>query len=440
MLWLDIGLGKTISSLTAIEQLLDSYKVKAALVIAPLKVIEAVWEQEARKWEHTRKLSFSCVRGTAAQRLKALLTPADIYLVNYEQIPWLHEALKTHWLDRQARLPFDMVVFDEISKMKNSTAKRVRKFTKILPYMQYRVGLTGTPAANGLIDLHGQFLMVDGGARLGPNITYYRSRWFVQDVYARKWMPRRGAIKEIEAAVSDIVLEMKTADYLSLPPLVNQDIIVEMPEDAMARYKALEKEFFTDLDSGGEIEVFSAEAKSMKCRQWANGAVYTDPEGKQWQEVHDEKVEMTKDLVESLNGKPLLICNQFRHDVPRLLKAFPQGRVLTGGDTKRIVEEWNRGEIDILIGHPASMGHGLNLQYGGNHILWFGLPWSLELYDQAIGRLLRNGQKGEAVINHRLIAKGTIEMAISEALKTKSVVQSALREAVKQYRLTVDNR
>lgn len=455
MLWLDIGLGKTAISLTAIEYLLDSYRVKAVLILAPKKVTEAVWEQEARKWQHTSRLRFSVIRGGAIQRLKALHAPADVYLANYEQIEWLvgrykteeyvkktgeagersvfqEGALFTHFLNKGLPLPFDMSVYDEVSRMKTSTAKRTRAFTKILPHMAYRVGLTGTPASNGIGDLHGQYLMVDGGHRLGPNITSFRARWMIQDAYGRKWVPRKRAMDEIKDLISDITLEMKRDDYLTLPPRIDQDIVVEMPEAAAKLYQEFEKNFFVELDAC-EIEAFNSGAKSTKCRQLANGAVYANAERTTWAAFHDAKLEAVSDIVESLAGKSLLICYQFKHDVERLVKLLPGATVIDQKNVSEKVAAWNRGEIKQLIGHPASMGHGLNLQYGGNHIIWFGLPWSLELYDQAIGRLERNGQ-GEIVVNHRIIAKGTVEEGIAEALQSKGRAQADLREAVKEYR------
>lgn len=447
MLWMDMGLGKSIVSLTAIEELLDSYKISAALVMAPLKVVEAVWKQEAAKWEHTSRLKFSAVTGTPKQRLAALKRPAEVYLINYEQIQWLvgrkatakKEAavgvLYEHWIDQGKRLPFDMVVFDEISKMKNSTAKRARGFAKILPQFTYRVGLTGTPAGNGFMDLHGQFLMVDGGHRLGPNITSYRNRWFYHDPFQEKWVLRRGATQEIQTAIQDMTLEMSSADYISLPPLVNQDIEIILPKKLQKQYKQFEKEFFMELDNGEGVEAFNAGAKSMKCRQLANGAVYVGEEsGGPWEEFHALKTDALEDVVDGLGGKPLLVCYQFKHDAARIKDRFPEAVFIDNKDTLDKVEKWNRGEIQIMCGHPESMGHGLNLQFGGNHVLWFGLPWSLELYLQAIARLLRNGQKGEAVINHRLTAKGTIESAIAAALETKTKTQADLRTAIRDYR------
>jgi len=434
MLWLDVGLGKSIVSLTAIERMLDSYQVTAVLVVGPIKVIETVWEQEALSWSHTRRLNFSMIRGTPKERERALVTQADVYLINYEMLPWLTEKLQRGWILRGQPLPFDMVVFDEISKMKNSTSQRCKAFCKILPYFTHRVGLTGTPATNGLIDLHGQFLVVDGGFRLGPNITGYRNRWFEQNPYSMKWMPRINADKEIQGRIQDITVEMSAEDYLTLPPLTTIDHQVEMPEESVEMYQEFEEEFYLELDEV-EVEAFNAGSLSMKLRQLANGAVYSTPENKEYQTFHDAKMEALVDLVDELQGQPLLICYQFNHDKDRILKQFPDAMAFSSKNTKEAVAAWNSRSVPILLGHPLSMGHGLNLQHGGNNICWFGLPWSLEQYEQAIGRLLRSGQKGEAVLNHRLITKGTIEESIAEVVKQKGVTQKDLREAVKQRRL-----
>lgn len=439
-LWLDIGLGKTVISLTAIEQLLDEYEIRAALVVAPKAVIDAVWEQEAALWSHTKRLRFSRIQGTQAQRVAALLTPADIYLVNYENLPWLFSGLKgterrnatvsplkDHFKGRL--LPFDMIVFDEISKMKTSTAKRSKSLREYLPLLKYRVGLTGSPAANGLIDLHGQYFAIDGGRRLGPNITYYRDRWFVQSLNGHKYLPRRGALEEIRRQVSDITLEMSKNDYLQLPPLVENDIVVKLPETAMDRYRQFEDEFYTELETA-PVEAFNEGVLSIKCRQLANGAAYCG-EGGEWSEFHEAKLDALEELVASVGDKPLLVCYQFKHDEARIRKRFPQAVSMKDSAIADISARWNRGEIKLLIGHPASMGHGLNLQYGGNNIAWFGLPWSLELYEQAIGRLLRNGQKGSVVMNHRLIAGGTVEEIMASVLKAKDTTQTGLREAIR---------
>jgi len=432
MLWLDIGLGKTIIALTAIEALLDQYKAKGALVIAPVKVVEAVWMQEAAKWCHTKRLTFSMVRGTPKERKAALLKPAEIYLINYESIQWLEKTLESLFFKN---LPFDIVVFDEISKMKHTTSKRSRAFYKLLPHMTYRVGLTGTPASNGVIDLHGQYMVVDGGARLGPNITSYRERYFTYNQYSRKYQPRRGSTKEIISKITDITIEMAADDYLQLPPLVDVDRTLKLPDDILKQYKEFAKDFFLEIN-GDELEVFSSSAKSAKERQLANGAVYTNQPGEEraWTVFHDEKLDMLEELVDELNGQPLLVCYQFIHDKIRIKERFPDAVFIDNNNVAPIVEDWTNGKTKILVGHPQSMGHGLNLQYGGNHICWFGLTYNLEHYEQAIGRLLRNGQKKHTVFNHRLLAEGTIEDWISKVISSKDATQDTIRRAVKNYK------
>jgi len=435
MLWLDIGLGKTIISLTAIESLLDQYLAKAALVIAPVKVVEAVWMQEAVKWCHTKRLTFSMVRGTPKQRIAALLVPAEIYLINYESIQWLEKTLKSLFIEKSKPLPFDIVVFDEISKMKHATSKRSRAFYSLLPHMSYRVGLTGTPASNGVIDLHGQYMVIDGGARLGPNITSYRERYFTYSQYSRKYQPRRGSTKEIISKISDVTIEMASEDYLQLPPLVNVDIKLKLSDDVQKQYKEFEKEFYTEI-GGEDLEVFSASAKTAKCRQLANGAVYTNQPGepRAWSVFHDEKLDMLEELVDSLAGKPLLVCYQFIHDKERIKERFPDAVFIDSSNVAPIVQDWTDGKTKLLVGHPASMGHGLNLQFGGHHICWFGLTYDLEHYTQAIGRLLRNGQKEHTVFNHRLLAENTIEDWLSVVISNKDATQGDIRNAVKTYK------
>lgn len=454
MLWLDMGLGKTVITLSALEHLLDSYKIRAALILAPLKVVEAVWQQEAEGWEHTRRLKFSVIRGTATQRLAALREPADIYLTNYEMLQWLigkkemkkdknkpprewkvkrpEGVLSKFWIKKNRPLPFDAVVFDEISRVKTSTGKRSKAFQRILPQMTYRIGLTGTPASNGIQDLHGQYLMIDGGRRLGPNITGFRNRWMIQNTYNHTWAPRRGAMEEVRDLVSDITLEMAKEDYLQLAPLVNRDIKIDLPDDVQEQYKQFENEFFMELDDQ-EIEAFNAGAKSVKCRQLANGACYIDEQRENWITLHDEKLDHTEEILTELNGRPLLLFYQFKHDLARLCERFPMAEILDRRNTAAKVKKWNESKIPLLICHPQTAGHGLNLQYGGNHILWFSLPWSLEQYEQAVHRLLRNGQKGESVINHRLITRNTVEEAMVSALARKGAGQERLRQAVKEY-------
>lgn len=371
------------------------------------------------------------VRGTPKERREALLKPAEIYLINYEGIQWLEKILESLF---PKNLPFDIVVFDEISKMKHTTSKRSRAFYKILPHMRYRVGLTGTPASNGIIDLHGQYMVIDGGARLGPNITSYRERYFTYNPYSRKYRPMRGATSSIISKISDITIEMASEDYLQLPPLVDIDIKLKLSEPILKQYREFEKDFFTEIN-GDDLEVFSAGAKTAKCRQLANGAVYTNQPGEQraWTVFHDEKLDMLEELVNELNGKPLLVCYQFIHDKIRIKERFPDAVFIDNDNVAPIIERWTKGKTRILVGHPMSMGHGLNLQYGGNHICWFGLTYNLEHYTQAIGRLLRNGQKHHTVFNHRLLAEGTVEDWLAKVISSKDITQDGIRRAVKAY-------
>lgn len=444
MLWMDVGLGKTIVTLTALSYLFDTFTIRGALIVSTIKIIESVWDQEISEWSHVKHLTHSLIRSYKSskkekdvEKLEALSTPADIYLINYEQLPWLEKVLQTEYLDRKLPLPFDVVVFDEISKMKTSTSKRVKSFMDLHPHFTRHIGLTGTPASNGYIDLHGQYLVLDGGVRLGPNVTSYRDRYFIQNPYSRKYQPRRGASAAIRAQIADITLEMSREDYLELPPVQDVDYTVHLPEAVMQKYKEFEDEFFIELDTG-KVEAFNSSSKSAKCRQLANGAVYTTDEmgnkTGEWAEFHQEKLDVLEEIISSLDGRSLLLCYEFIHDKERIAKRFPKTVFFdSGSNTSKVVNEWNAGRIKILAGHPLSMGHGLNLQFGGHHICWFGMTWNLEHYEQAIGRLDRPGQK-ETVFNHRIMAKDTIEKRVGMALSQKDATQAQLRLAIKDYR------
>lgn len=398
--------------------------------------------QEVQEWEHTQWLTSTLIRGDEEERLNALNQYKDLYLINYENLPWLQTTLQKHWLDEGKLLPFDIVVFDEISKMKTSTSKRTKAFAKILPHFIYRIGLTGTPASNGYIGLHGQYLMIDGGERLGPNITSFRDRWFNHNPYSHRYVPQRGALASIRKKISDITLEVSENDHIDLPEVIERDYLLEMPQEIKKTYEEFEKEFFIEIE-GQDVEAFNAAAKSAKCRQLANGAVYVkdlDPlgeaKGKPWVLFHEMKLQALDELIYSLQGMPLLLCYQFIHDKERLIERYKNVVFLDSKtDTASTIQKWNEGKIQLLAGHPASMAHGLNLQKGSHHIAWFGIPWDLELWLQAIGRLRRTGQKSKHVFCHKFIAKDTMEEAlISPALKTKNATQETLRSEVKKYR------
>lgn len=439
MLWLDIGLGKTIVALTAVTHWLDTFKIRGCLVLGTVKIIETVWEQEVEEWSHTYWPKVSLIRGTPKQRREAIRTRADIYLINYDQVQWLVNELEKSYLNGDKPLPFDAVIYDEVSKMKNATTKRGKAWRKILPHMKRRIGLTGTPASNGYKDLHGQYFALDGGKRLGINKTSYFDRWFITNPYSRKVTPRRGAPEAIRHEIADITLEMNRKDYLTLPDAIPHDVKITLTEDVMKQYKEFENDFFLEWD-GNELEAFSAGSKSIKCRQLANGAVYVmeedKPETRHWVHFHDEKLDVLEELYEELkvSGKNLLVCYQFKHDAERIKKRFPKAVSLTDApNASEVVNRWNTGQISLLLGHPASMGHGINLQKGGHHIAWFGVPWDLELYEQANGRLDRQGLTFPVFI-HRIIARGTVEERIARELGVKGATQDSLRAAIKQYR------
>lgn len=437
VLWSDVGLGKTATALTAIAELLDRCELTGVLVVAPLAVVKTVWRQEAKEWEHTSHLRFSLVCGSPAVRKRALSASADVYLINYENLPWL-VTLANDMLEEGMSLPFSMIVYDESTKMKNSQSKRVKATVKsLLPHMHRRLALTGTPAPNGLMDLFGQFLCVDGGARFGTAVTWFKQCYFIADYMGYNWSLRRGAGEEIQEKIRNITRQRKKEDYIDMPPVIFNTRRIELTPAIKKKYDELEKEFFVELDEG-EIEAFNAAALASKCLQASNGACYLPNEDggpKEWIPVHDLKINALVDIVEEAAGSPVLISYLFKHDLERIKKAIPHAVSIKDGPVEEIVEQWNAGDIPVLLGHPASMGHGLNLQHGGHQLIMFGLTWDLELYQQVIGRLDRPGQDKPVIVT-RLIVRDTIEEAVAEALSAKAGTQDELREAVKEYRRT----
>ena len=440
MIWSDVGLGKTATALTAIEELMDRGEVYGTLVLAPLSVVRAVWRQEAKEWEHTKHLSFSLIHSlaktakeTEAERLKAIDTRSSVYLLNYEGLPWFAEVMVKKYLKKGRRLPFNMVVYDESTKVKNKTSKRTRAICRLLRYVERRVVLTGTPATNGYMDLHGQYLCLDGGERLGANKTDYQAMYFQPGYVPHTWTIRKGAKEIIQRKIADITVQRKKKDYLDLPPVVYRDMWLDLPEAQREGYDELEKEFFLQLD-GKEVEAFNAAALSNKCRQFANGACYVGDERREWAHAHDMKIEALRDIYKA-SKTPILVAYNFRHDLERIKKAFPKAVSVKDMPIEEIVKRWNAGKIDMLLGHPASMGHGLNLQFGGHTMVMFGCTWDLEHYQQVIGRLDRPGQK-HPVIVIRLVMEDTIERAVVSAINSKAETQDKLREAIKQYRRT----
>lgn len=425
-LFLDMGLGKTAITLTAINELrYGRFAIRKCLVIAPKKVAEATWQREAAKWDNLRHLRFSAVLGSTKQRIKALLSPADIWIINRENVTWLVDYYQNAW-------PFDMVVIDESSSFKSHSAKRFKSLASIRSHIQRIVELTGTPSPNGLMDLWSQIYLLDKGERLGKYYTHFRDRYFDPGRRGRdviyQYDPKEGAADAVLSKISDICISMKASDYLQLPDCIVHDIPVELDAKAKKAYNELEKKMVLSLPDG-DIDVASAAALSNKLQQLANGALYDDDH--QVHLVHDCKIEAFMELIEQLHGQHALVFYNFKHDKDRLLEALAKSKLRVREFTGAREEiDWNAGKIDVLLAHPASTAYGLNLQDGGHHIIWFGLNWSLELYQQANKRLHRQGQK-EPVIIHQLICTGTRDEDLVEALGDKDASQEKVLESLK---------
>ena len=419
-LMLDMGLGKTVITLTALWQLaLDSFDVSRVLVIAPKRVAEDTWPKELAKWEHLTGLTSSLVLGSAAERKAALQRKAFLYIINRENVAWL---VKNHYWD------FDMVVIDELSSFKSNKAERFKAMKKVRPMVTRIVGLTGTPAPNTLLDLWPQMYLMDMGQRLGRFIGGFRDRFFLPDKRNREiiysYKPREGAEDAIYALISDICISMKAADYLDMPERIDNRIEVSMSPKERKLYDDFQKDMVLSIDDG-ELDAANAASLSNKLLQMANGAVYG--EDKKVLPIHDRKLDALEDLVEAANGKPLLVAYWYKHDLQRIKARFKNARCI---DTAKDIDDWNAGKIPLALIHPASAGHGLNLQDGGCTIVWFGLTWSLELYQQLNARLWRQGQKHTVVIHH-IVTKGTHDEDVMRALENKDTRQSALIEAVR---------
>lgn len=401
----------------------DRFEVSKVLVVAPLRVAEDTWTKESAKWDHLQELRVVRVLGSQAQRIRALETDADIYCINRENIPWLVKYYGTDW-------PFDGVVLDELSSFKSPSSKRFKAMRKVRPLIRHIVGLTGTPSPNGLIDLWAQIYLLDQGKRLGRTLTEYRNRYFNpgrrNGYVVYDWVPKDGAEDEIYRRISDICISMKACDYLKLPERVDVVRTVKLDDEAQTAYTEMEKGAVLELGPNEIVDAGTAAVVSGKLLQIANGAVY-DENGKT-HIIHESKLDTLEDVIEAVNGRPVLVFYAYQHDLERIMQRFPQARKLEGSAE---IDAWNRGEIPILLAHPAGAGHGLNLQAGGNHIVWFGLTWSLELYQQANARIYRQGVKGERVTITHLVAEGTIDEDVMRVLDGKATRQEALLEAVK---------
>ena len=420
--FLQMGLGKSVITLTAIQELaLERFEVSRVLVIAPLRVARDTWPAEIQKWDHLRGLTYSVAVGTEAERIVALQQDTLIHIINRENVQWLIE---------QSGLPFqyDMVVIDELSSFKSYQAKRFRALMKVRPRVRRIVGLTGTPSSNGLMDLWAEFRLLDMGRRLGRFITRYREEFFQPDRRSAQqvftWKPRPGAEDEIYRRISDITISMKSTDFLQMPAYISNRVPVKLSPAERKTYNALKRELVVSLH-GAEIDAVNAASLSGKLCQLANGGIY-DAEHRSLF-FHERKLDALEDIIEAANGQPVLVAYWFRHDLERIQKRFPVREIRTSAD----IADWNSGKIPVACIHPASAGHGLNLQAGGNTLVWFGLTWSLELYQQTNARLWRQGQTADTVVIHHIVTENTIDEQILAALERKDTTQAALMNAVK---------
>lgn len=424
---LDMGMGKTSIVLSALNELMyDSFDVTKILIIAPLRVARNTWSDEIKKWDHLNGIRYSIAVGTAAERLAALKADADIYIINRENVPWLIE-------DSGIPFDYDCVVVDELSSFKNWQAKRFKALMKVRPKIRRIVGLTGTPSSNGLMDLFAEFKILDMGERLGRFISQYRVNYFKPDrmngpiVYTYKLLP--GAEERIYDRISDITISMKATDYLDMPELISNEYKVYLDDDERSKYEEMKDELVLQLP-GGEITAANAASLSGKLSQLANGAIYDDDGSVN--AFHERKLDALEDLIESANGKPILVAYWFKHDLARIIERLNKLKVVFEKlDSDKSIEKWNAGELQVGLIHPASAGHGLNLQSGGNVIVWFGITWSLELYQQTIARLWRQGQTSGTVTVIHIVTESTVDERILKALEAKDQTQSALIDAVK---------
>ncbi|HFI0441744.1 TPA: SNF2-related protein [Streptococcus suis] len=425
---LDMGMGKTATTLSAVNELMfDRFEVTKVLVIAPLRVANTVWSDEIEQWAELRHLRYSKIVGTPKQRKVALQKDADIYIVNRENLPWLVEQCSPYF-------KWDMVVIDELSSFKSWQSKRFKAFMAMRPYMKRIVGLTGTPSSNGLMDLFAEFKVIDGGERLGRFIGEFRSRYFEEGrrngniVY--EYIPMDYAECQIQDKISDITISMKALDYLDMPDLISTKRLVRMSEKEKEKYSQFKKEYVMSELDGLEVTAANAASLTNKLVQLSNGAVYSDDHTVV--PLHEQKLDALEDILESANGEPVLVAYWFKHDLARIMgrleKLKVKSRVLK---TEEDIREWNKGNVPVGLLHPASAGHGLNLQKGGHHLVWFALMWSLELYQQTNARLWRQGQEAETVVIQHIVTEGTIDEEILKALENKDAQQERLIEAVK---------
>lgn len=458
MLWLQMGLGKTAITLTSIVQRMKYGQVSKVLIFGPLRVVQSVWEREARKWEHTQHLKFSIMCGTKQERERALFRDADVYLTNYENMNWLTQELDHYYTNAGDVLPFQMVVYDEVTMLKNSTSLRMKGGNRdkadrkgeihkikilgwcmMLDKFKYRIGLTGTPASNGYLDLHGQYLAVDGGERLGPYVTGFKDAYFQSDYMGWSYVPTELGKQWIEQKISDITLKMDSKDYLDLPAVKVTDMMVDMPVAARKAYAEMEAKMFAELDSGVAIEVFSQSSISNKLLQFANGSPFLNSGTDEYEALHDAKLDALEEVLEEAGGSPVLCSYTFKPDAERIMKRFKKYKPVLITDVKsknvgKMIDDWNSGKTKLLVAHPKSAGHGLDgLQESGHTVVWYGCSWSLELYDQMNARIDRQGQK-KVVSIIRILCADTVDLAVADALERKTDNQEGLKAAIQRYR------
>lgn len=420
-LWVDMGLGKTVTVLTALADLRESFKTHRVLVIAPLRVAAHTWPDEIGKWEHTEHLTFKRIAGSKAAREELITNDSSIiHIINRELIPWLVETLKSRW-------PYDTVVIDEASSFKSPSSKRFKALRKMLPNIARLIQLTGTPAPNGLLDVWSQIFLLDKGQRLGRSYTQYKQRYFLSDYMGYSWALRKGADKLIHQEINDLCLTLAANDYLDLPARIDRNIEVQMPGEAATLYRQLERDFLLEFDDDEVLEVLSAAAMCNKLLQFSNGAFYVGDKG-EFKTAHSAKLDALADLIDEAAGRPVLVAYNYKSDAVRICERFPQAE--TFGSDPTLFKRWNNSEVPLMLAHPASAGHGLNFQAGGNIIVWFGLNWSLELYQQFNARLHRQGQQKPVIINH-IVTTDTVDEVVLAALANKNHTQSQLLLALK---------
>lgn len=426
--WLEMGLGKTAATLDAVKALIWMGEVNQVLVVAPLRVATMTWPEELMKWDDFHELTYTVVRGTPKARMFAAQQDTDIHLINPEMLPWL-----VGELGKPKKWPYDMIVVDEPRGVREATSAGFKALKQVMRLSRRHVQLTGTPAPNGLAGLWGPMFLLDGGTRLGTTSTGFKQRWFYSNSETRQLTPRRHAEEQIKAAVADITIAMKTEDYIELPPLVYNNVEFDMPDKAMALYRELEEEMFVRLEESEQrIEAVNAAVLTNKCLQCSNGAAYLSDENghalKEWAPVHNAKLDALQEVIESAQGSPVLVAYAYRCDLERLIDRFPKAEFFDKDPDQ--LKRWNAGKIPLLLAHPKSAGHGLNMQNGGHDLVWFGMNWSLELYAQMNKRLHRSGQTQRVTVHH-LMARGTLDATVLERLSTKASVQDLLFQRAK---------